>query len=1140
MNFYVPSERTIMGCIALKNLSKTNQTKFSLAMKMTILLITVFTIQSSATVFSQKLSLSVQNAGLGQVIREIRKQTGFTCLYEKEFLTEARPITVSFKNVELEEALKKVFNDQPFTYQIIEATIVLKNHDVRAVPAMQDKITGFVTDSKGIPLSGVSVKVKGSNIATSTDSNGTFTINVPDQATILFSYIGFISQEIRVVENKTLQVRLIEQNSELSEVMVVSYGTQKRREVTGSIAQINAEQLQDMPVAQFAQKLQGKIVGVQINQNTGKPGQGMGVRIRGAASGSGNSTPLYVIDGQPLEGEAAINNINPDEIESFTVLKDAASSALYGSRASNGVVIITTKRAKPGKTRLEFNSYYATSSLDRSQDPKVKNGQEFAAYMKGVYEDKIKYEGFTGAIPEEYQNPEQYGIGTDWLGTVLRTAPTQNYSLSFSDYRDKSSTSVIAGYFNQQGIVKNTGIERYSFRANNEFRPKDKLTIGFNIAPSIQLDNNAANVATDGQRQIIEGALLSSPHLPRYNADGSPVIKTSGFGLLNMPNWETKAENTDNRVKLSRVLANVDVELEILKGLKIKTGADIDYASAVQNIFVNREASVGFNAINPRPLSAVTAQYNTSNYYSWLNENILTYQTSLFKDHHIDALAGYTIQNYRRDANAITGSNYADESLKTVNAAGTKTASTSMNANRMLSLIGRLNYNYKGKYFLAGTIRRDGSSRFGFDSQYGTFPSISAGWIVSDEGFMAKVPVISYLKLRASYGLTGNDEIGDYTAQPLISSSNYVFNNTLAQGKASSTMGNSLLRWERNKQFDAGIDISVFTDRISLTYDYYRKVSDGMLATVPVSRITGFTSFTSNAGEFRFWGHEFAVNTKNLTGALKWNSNFNISFDRNRIIHLGASDIPNLPANEYSSPFINQVGSPLSLYYGYINDGIYMTQAEFDDPKVAKHPTSRVGTVKMRDVNGDGVITSADRTVVGNPNADFLLGFTNDLTYKNFDFSISFSGSIGNDMRDGMYESAGNLDGNAFNVYKNINPWRSEANPGDGQTPRTLQLPGVNTTALYRTINTNSIHDASYLTCKNISLGYTLKLPVNKYISRLRLYASVQQAFVITNWPGFSPEASNSSDNLNGLQLGNDVVTYPVPRTISFGINMGL
>ncbi|HEY0668340.1 MAG TPA: TonB-dependent receptor [Sphingobacteriaceae bacterium] len=1096
------------------------------------------------------VTLELKNETLRDALKQIESQTEFRFAYKKKAINAYSTINLERSTLSVESLLGVLLSNTNLKYTQVNNNIILYIDSDNEIADDQDAIangntkamvSGTITDEKGIPLPGVSIIVKGTSIGTSSDANGRYSINTPNVNDILvFTYIGYAVQEIAVDGRSNLDVQLTESATSLNEVVVVSYGTQKKRDVTGSIAQINAEELQDIPVAQFTQKLQGKIVGVQINQNTGKPGQGMGVRIRGATSGNGNSTPLYVVDGQPLEGEGAINNINSDEIESFTVLKDAASSALYGSRASNGVVLITTKRAKPGKARVEFNAYYGVARLDRSRGPEVKNGSEFAAYMKGVYEDKIKYEGFKGSIPAEYQNPEQYGEGTDWLGTVLRTAPTQNYNLSFSDYRDKSSTSVIAGYFNQQGIVKNTGIERYSFRANTEFRPVKGIKIGLNVAPSLQLDNNAANVATDGQRQIVEGALLSSPHMPRYNADGSPASKTSGFGVLNMPNWETKALNTNNKVKLGRVLANFDAEFEIIKNLKFTTGADIDYASAVHNIFVNREASVGFNAIQPRPLSVVSGQYNTANYYSWLNENILTYQTTLFRDHHIEALAGYTIQNYRRDANSVVGSNYADESLTTVNAAGTKTASTGMNANRMLSTIGRLNYNYKGKYFLAGTIRRDGSSRFGRDHQYGTFPSVSAGWIVSDEAFMKKLPLVSYLKLRASYGLTGNDEIGDYTSQPLIGGSNYVFSNTLAQGKTASTMGNGLLRWESNKQFDIGLDIAVLKDRISLTYDYYRKISDGLLAVVPVSRISGFSSFTSNAGEFEFWGHEFSINSINLTGAVKWNTNFNISFDKNRINHLGASDVPNRPSNEFNTPFINQVGSPLSLYYGYINDGIYMTQAEFDDPEVAKHTTSRVGTVKMRDVNGDGVITSADRTVIGDPNPDFLIGFTNDVTYKNFDFSISFSGSVGNDMRDGMYESAGNLDGNSFNIYKHLNPWRSEENPGDGRTPRTLQLPGVNTTVLYRTINTNAIRDASHLTCKNISLGYTVKLPRSKYLSNLRLYTSIQQAFVITKWPGFSPEASHTSDNLNGLQLGNDVVTYPVPRTISFGINMGL
>jgi TonB-linked SusC/RagA family outer membrane protein len=600
------------------------------------------------------------------------------------------------------------------------------------------------------------------------------------------------------------------------------------------------------------------------------------------------------------------------------------------------------------------------------------------------------------------------------------------------------------------------------------------------------------------------------------------------------PNWEKVAMATKDDYRTTRVLGNSFLEIQFFKGLKFKTAADIDLQGITRNNFVNTVAAAGYNAPPPRPVTSITGLYSTNNYLSWLNENTLNYQTVFSNDHHVEALVGYSVQKYSEHFNSANGSNYSDQSIPYVSAAGTTTGSSGTTANSLISMIGRINYDYKGKYLLSGAIRQDGSSRFGEQRKYGVFPSVSAGWIVTDEAFLKDVSFVNFLKLRASYGTTGNNNIGDYPSNSLIGPTSYVFNNTKVGGKIVTQLGNGMLSWEKNNQFDIGVDVGLFNDRITFTYDYYNKITDGLLYQINIPQSSGFSSVNSNIGTFAFWGHEFSISSINLKGRLKWNTDFNISFERNRIEKLGTQNLPLLPANEYNQPWINAVGHPLSMFYGYINDGVYMNQHEFDTQP--KHATSQVGTVRMKDVNEDGKITSDDRTFIGNPNPDFRVGFSNNLSYNNFDLSITFSGAIGGDIEDGLAESTENLDG-AFNVYKrDIDHWRSEADPGNGIVPRTL----VGTTALYRTISSNFVHDGSYLTCKNISLGYTFKAINKKYINRLRLYISVQQAFVITGYQGFNPETSDQGNSINGLKLGHDVTTYPVPRTFSFGINANL
>lgn len=986
----------------------------------------------------------------------------------------------------------------------------------------------------GTDITGTTVQVKGRSAAVTTDNNGRFTISVPKSATLVFSHIGYQSVERQVNDATNINIQLEVTVNNLDQVVVVSYGTRRQREITGSVTNINAAAVQDVPAAEFGQKLQGKVAGLQLNQTSGRPGQGMDFRIRGAASLGSGFQPLVVVDGQPLTGVSSrngdINLINPDDIETFTVLKDASATALYGSRAANGVIIITTKQAKSGRTNVSLSAYTGWQSVPQKGRPDLMNAHEFASFMKAFYEDKIKYEGYTLGIPADYANPDQYGKGTDWYDAILRTAPIQDYSLNISTGTDKVSSSTTLSYFDQQGVLLNTGMKRFSFRSNNEFRPNDRLKIGLNIAPTYQIDHNTRN-NTDGSRQVIGNATTASPLIPVRKADGSYNTKVSSFGMLGLNNPVQQLNLLNSNQNTARLLANLYGELEVIKNLRFRSSFNIDYGTADYNQFFGTMYGIGLNVALPRAPSAVSATHSSYHYISWLNENTLTYNLKV-KDHTIDLLAGYSAQKWTRNYRSISGSNFAGDAIPWISGAAVTSGTDNNEAWSLASAFGRINYDFRGKYLLTGTVRQDGSSRFGENKKYGVFPSVSAGWIVSDESFFPKGNAVGYLKLRASYGKTGNFNIGNYLQISNITNTNYVFGGALTPGLSITALGNKELTWEVSNQADLGLELNLLKNRLTFSYDYYNKITEGMLYGTALPVASGYSSVQYNVGKFKMWGHEFQLSSRNLTGALSWNTDVNISFNDNKVLALP----PNTPfvggGPTYSGFNRSVVGRHIGEFYGYVFDGIYMTQAEFD--KQPHYSTSLVGSARMKDINGDKVIDANDRTFIGNPNPKYIFGITNTFRYKDFDFNVIASGQAGNKVMNVNYGDYHNIDG-VFNMTRDMLPhWRSEADPGDGKTPRTR----ANTTELYRLANSTWVSSGDYLTIRNITLGYTFKTKNFQYVKSARIYGSVQQAFVFTKYKGQNPEASIGRDDAVGT-YGQDLSTFPVPRTIMIGANFG-
>ncbi|MFZ4262930.1 SusC/RagA family TonB-linked outer membrane protein [Sphingobacterium sp. HJSM2_6] len=991
-------------------------------------------------------------------------------------------------------------------------------------------INGTVSSTEG-PLSNATVTSISTGKSTKTDAAGQFRLNAALNTQLRINLLGY-KEVLITINSENLSISLEKSTEQIDEVVVVSYGTQQKSKITGAISELDASKAKDLPVGQFTQKIQGRIAGAQVTQINGRPGQGMAVRIRGSASMNAGNNPLYVVDGQAITGN--INNINPDEIETFSVLKDASATALYGSRAANGVVLITTKKGKGEGVSIDFSSYYGAQYLPQRGRPDVMNAREFATWQKAFYEDKIKYENWklpaTGIaeIPEDYRNPEQYGEGTNWYDVLFQNAaPIQNYSLSVLGAGEKFNVGVTAGYFNQQGILLNTGYQRYSFRANTEYRPNKRLTLGFNVAPSLQMDHNTL-LNLDGQRQVIDGAFITSPISPAINPDGSLPLTTNTYGMFANPNWLRVLKEKQDNYKRFRILGNISAKYNIWDNLNFATRADYDLGNDVLQNFTPSTAGGGLFVAPPQ---LATGAYNTANYYSWLNENVFTYNKSI-GDHNFDVLAGYTTQRYMTQGGWLSKTDFPNDDIPWLSAGATVTGAGSNTASWTLeSLITRLNYDYQGKYLLSAAMRRDGSSRFGAEKKWGSFPSVSVGWLVSNEDFLKENATISQLKLRASYGIVGNNNIGNYTSIAMMGGTNYTFNNILNQGLSITSLGNTLLSWEKTDQWDIGFDLAILQNRVQFHYDYYHKVTDGMLYPVELPRASGFSAISTNIGTFKFWGHELSINANVLQrNEFSWDADFNISFNRNEVVKLGTN---NTPIGGYSNQGDfnrTEVGQPIGQFYGYIFDGVYMNQQEFDAQP--KHQSSKVGTARMKDLNADGVIDINDRTFIGNPNPDFIFGFNNTFRYKNWDLGLLFTGSVGAQTMAATFENLENIDG-VFNMRKEmLNMWRSEDNPGNGQVPRTL----TGTTELYRFNNSRWVYDADYLSLKNITLGKRFQIQTD-YIKSIRLYASVQEAFMWTKYPYANPEVSTSGSN--PLALGIDQTAYPIPRTFTFGFNIG-
>ncbi|PWJ56900.1 TonB-linked SusC/RagA family outer membrane protein [Dyadobacter jejuensis] len=993
-----------------------------------------------------------------------------------------------------------------------------------------------ISKADGTSLPGVTVLVKGSVEASVTDVEGAYTINVPNENSILvFSYIGFKSQEITVGGKSVIDVNLEVDIKSLEEVVVVGYGTQRKSDVTSAIAKIGGEDLEVRPVARVDQALQGQLAGVQVQQPSGRPGKGAEIKVRGIGSISAGSNPLYVVDGYPIDA-TTFSNMNLSDIESIEVLKDAASASIYGSRGSNGVVIITTKQGKSGDLKLEVKTYAGIQNVERLI-PMMNTSEWLSMLVDGRDRAWAKTGGDPNAPMAD--RPRNYQYDPIWKtdpGSMpyynhqewpFQAAPMTDFQITASGGSEKAKYLVSADYFKQDGIVKNTDYTRYSFRTNVSVDVNDFLNIGLNLTPSYSIGNDRD---TEGKGGVLHTILYANPFLPiRTGVWGeSPEYTDYAVSWDGGSNVVSRIENLIDKETRGQMLANVFANVKLAKGLSFKTSFGANYISTKRDRFENQIIS--------RTRAPVGYSWNTTS-VNWLNENILNYSTTIATKHSINALAGFTTQYQNDQSGYLKGENYANDLVPTLNAAGAITQGYTQESDwSLMSFLGRVNYSFNNKYLLSASLRRDGSSRFGSDNKWGWFPAVSAGWRVSEEEFMKSIAVISDLKLRASRGTTGNNNIPNYGSIGLLGQSSYLFgtDETLTVGMYPSSISNRNLSWETTTSTDIGIDFGLLQNRIYASVDYYNNQTKDMLLNVPVPSTTGYTSELRNLGRVENKGWEFELATKNIVGKFNWSTNVNLSFNKNKVLELGPGNAPIIGGDWWGQVNITQVGNPIGAYYMLVQDGIFNTAQEIaDNPSWAG---SQPGDVIIKDTNEDGVVNIDDRAIVGQNQPKYYFGVTNRFSYAGFDLSVLIYGLGGNKIFNDIGREFNGPSDSQKNHYKNwVNRWRSPEEPGDGTTPAASEL----VTGASSQYTTRHLYDGGFWRIKNVSLGYNVPKAVAQKIKSggIRIYLTGENLLTKDHYDvGYNPEVNARSGN--PLAPGGDYGSYPLARTFILGLNL--
>tara|TARA_R110002050_G_scaffold149169_1_gene275547 strand:- start:21714 stop:25202 length:3489 start_codon:yes stop_codon:yes gene_type:complete len=1126
-----------------------------------IFLLQVITLQlvnagqiKSQSIEDVKVSVGLHEVGLEEIFLAIETQTDFVFIYDVSILNNPNTSTLDFENKPVVDVLKEVANDFGLKFRQINHSIFVKEADFpknKPVNTIMDQptksITGKVTDKDGNTLPGVAILAKGTTSGTVTNMDGSYQISVGnDVQTLVFSFIGMDTQEAQINGRAIVDIQLSEQTTYLNEIVAVGYGIKQKKDLTGAVSVVDVEEISSTPVAGVDQMMQGRMAGVNVIGDYA-PGGGVSVRVRGFST-IRNNDPLYIIDGVPVE--SGINMINPNDIESLQVLKDASSASIYGSRAANGVIIITTKKGKGGVARINFDAYVGVQSPTNKIQPLNAQGYGDLLWQAHFNDGKIPASdiygsGATAVIPEYLDaNKRVPSADLNWVDEITQDAVVQSYNLNISKGKEDANHSFSLGYFDQKGIVKYTDYKRVSSRYNSQYKFFDRLTIGENVS----LSHSWTNSATTNHMlsSIVYGAYKYPSVAPVHDLDGNfagSFINDSGNPLANL------YYNQDNTHKRLKVFGNVFAELEIIDGLKVKSNVGIDYGSYNRRSFSPKYTETG--AQNPKTISSLTTSNNWK--FDWVWTNTIGYAKSLDK-HQIELMAGteaiestYEVFNASRE-----GFPYEDKNFRYLDAGNGSSQKNSGTGSHwaLNSYMAKADYTYDSRYLFSFTFRRDGSSRLG-KNKWGNFPALSAGWRLSEEGFFDSEK-ISNLKLRAGWGQNGNQDVPPYaTIESYYSDanhSNYAIDGeqfSVSNGFTLSRNGNPDLKWETTTQTNIGIDLGFLDNRFNITADYFYKKTKDLLLERPLPPIAGGTNQTvwDNVGEMENKGVELLLDYQSKTvGDFSWNASLNISHIKNKLVSLPTDiDFIALPSSYLHSVNFDQetsrseVGQPISSFYGYNSLGIFKSQDEIDAHRI--QPNAKPGDLKFEDMDEDGNLDEDDRNFIGNPHPDFTLGLNLGFQYKNLDATLFFNGSFGNDVWDmtRYYGDFFNL--SQYNKLDRIRDAWSTDNP-NGSIPR-LSLDDPN-----NNIRPSSyyISDASYVRLKNLTIGYSLNGLAQKiHSSKMRVYVQVQNLFTITGYDGLDPEIglqSYSSAHRN-LDIGVDRGLYPPSKTFMIGLNLG-
>lgn len=1035
----------------------------------------------------------------------------------------------------------------------------------------QEQVTGVVIDETGEGMPGVSVLVKGTQSGVVTDVNGGFTIKPEQRNAILsFSFLGYVTKEEKATPGKLMRVQLLEDKKLLDEVVVVGYQEVRKRDLTGSVAKADVSALTSTPIASFDQTLGGRLAGVNVSSNEGQPGSTMNIVIRGNNSLTQDNTPLYVVDGFPVEDPAIASSINPSDIASIDVLKDASASAIYGARGANGVVIITTKSGTVGKPTIQYDGSIGWQNV--SKKIPMMDAYQFVGLQNEMYPDRVAdtylslYEGKQWTL-DDYKNIPQY----NWQDMIFQTAPIQSHNVSLNGGSTGVRYNASLSYYDQDGVVLRSNYNRLQGRMGTTItKNKLKINLGINYSQTKQTGASPSQNSWSGMNNLFYSVWgyrpVTQPSTPLHslveNATDEDVNNTNDYRF----NPIMSLNNEYNQNINTYIQFNGYLEYEFMKGLRLKVSGGYTDTRYENDQFNNSKTRYGSRISNEK-VNATVARSKRS---TWLNENTLTYQTDFDKTHYINTLLGFSLQNSDYESYRFHTINIPNESLGMAGMSqGTPTTTNSLKSSwSMMSYFGRFNYNYKSKYYATITMRADGSSKFRGKNRFGYFPSGSLAWNFTEEDFWKPASkVLNSGKLRLSWGLTGNNRVGEYDTYGIyellkdrrgdlvslgsVPSGVYPYNNDDKNvGMVPTSIPNEDLKWETTEQWNLGVDLGFLQDRIGVTVDLYSKTTRDLLLLSNLPLSSGFISAMKNIGKVRNQGIEFTLNTTNIkTKKFQWTTNFNIAFNKNEVLALSENQTALLTAAQFDqnfnsqSSYVAKVGYSMGSMFGFIYDGTY----KLDDfnksgesyslkanvPHYSSEANTQPGMPKYRDLNGDGIIDNEDRTMIGNGMPIHTGGFTNNFYYGGFDLSIFFQWSYGNDILNAnrlMFESS-------WNKSRDLNQYASYADRWTMDNPES-NIPRATTSSSNRVFSSRIIEDGSFLRLKTLSFGYSFpkQLISKAKIDQLRIYFAAENLLTFSNYSGYDPEVSIRE---GALTPGLDFSAYPRARTFSFGINLG-